>query len=631
MTPHEADGLHRQGLVAAQAGRFEDALDLIGKAIEAYPGVPIWWANYGLVLESMGHAAAAANAYCGALNLDPSQDIAMEGLLAATEAIRAAGHADKAGDTLRRAVALNPKSLAAVASLAVLRRVQDRRTEALALYDRAARLDPANWVHPYNLANTLAEMNRLSEADAAYQTALALDPGRAEIRANRATRALAMQGRADEALAEIDSALALFPDADALHAARLCLMQVQPGLTLPQIAKAHADWGARHPDRPPPAVPAPAPKLRIGYVSPDFRAHPVGFFLEPVLAHHDRTEFEVVCYANTAAPDWKTQRLIDHADQWVWTTGLDDEALAERIRADGIHILVDLAGHTAGNRLPVFARRAAPVQATWAGYAGTTGLPAMDYLISDARQSPEGSDGWCIEGVVRMPDAYVPWGPPEDAPPVSPLPLAARGYATFGSFNALPKLNDEVVAQWARVLAAVPDSRLLLRAPGFEDEGTASRVQARFERAGVDPARLDLLRGAPHRAFLAGYAGVDVALDPFPHSGGLTTLEALWMGVPVVTLGGDRFSARHAVTHLASAGLSDLVADSPDAYVAKAASLVADPAELSRLRGSLRDRLASSPALDGVRFTRALEAAYGVMWQRFEAGQGRASFSLSFD
>lgn len=631
MTPHEADGHHRQGLVAAQAGRFDEALDLIGQAIAAYPNVPVWWANYGLVMESLGDVAGAANAYAGALNLDPSLEFAMDGLLTMAEAVRGAGDSGRAEAFFRRAIALNPKTLAAVANLGVLLRAQARRDEALIQYRRAGRLDPANWIHPYNLGNVLAEMNRLSEADAAYLAALDREPGRAEVRANRASRVLAMQGRAEEALAEVESVLAQHPDVDSLHAARLSLMQYVPSATMPAIAKAHADWGARYPDRPATAVAAPAPKLRIGYVSPDFRAHPVGFFLEPVLANHDRSAVEVVCYANTANPDWKTERLMRHADAWVWTTSLDDEALARRIQEDGIHILVDLAGHTFGNRLPVFARRPAPVQATWAGYVGTTGLPAMDYLISDSRQSPDGADGWCIEGIVRMPDSYVPWTPPEDAPPVSPLPLSNRGYATFGSFNALPKLNAEVVALWARVLAAVPESRLLLRTPGFEDAGTESRVRAMFERAGVDPARLDLLRGAPHRAFLAGYAGVDVALDPFPYSGGLTTLEALWMGVPVVTLGGDRFCARHSVTHLASAGLPDLVAEDADAYVAKAAALVSDPSGLARLRGGLRDRLAKSPALDGVRFTRALEAAYGVMWQRFQAGQGRASFSLNFE
>ncbi|WP_448208502.1 O-linked N-acetylglucosamine transferase, SPINDLY family protein [Azospirillum sp. sgz302134] len=631
MTPHEADGHHRQGLLAAQASRFEEALELIGQAIAAYPNVPVWWANYGLVLESLGDVAGAANAYAGALNLDPSLEHAMDGLLAMTEAVRGAGDSARAEAFFRRAVALNPKTLAAVANLGVLLRAQGRREEAVVLYQRAGRLDPANWVHPYNLGNALSEMNRLTEADEAYQAALALAPGRPEIRANRASRVLTMQGRAEEALAEIEGVLTQVPNVDSLHASRLYLMQFVPSLTMPAIAKAHAEWGARHPDRPAPPVAAPSPKLRIGYVSPDFRAHPVGFFLDPVLANHDRTGHEVVCYANTANPDWKTERLMQHADGWVWTTGMDDDALEARIRADGIHILVDLAGHTFGNRLSVFARRPAPVQVTWAGYVGTTGLPAMDYLISDSRQSPEGADGWCIEGILRMPDAYVPWAPPEDAPPVSPLPLAARGYATFGSFNALPKLNAEVATLWARVLAAVPDSRLLLRTPGFEDAGTQARALAQFERAGVDPARVDLLRGAPHRAFLAGYAGVDVALDPFPYSGGLTTLEALWMGVPVVTLGGDRFCSRHSVTHLASAGLSELVADGPDAYVAKAAALVADPAELARLRGGLRNRLATSPALDGARFTRALEAAYGVMWQRFQAGQGRASFSLNFE
>ncbi|NUB17530.1 hypothetical protein GAY28_38110, partial [Azospirillum brasilense] len=214
---------------------------------------------------------------------------------------------------------------------------------------------------------------------------LALAPGRGAVPATRRPRVTALQGRVDGALAEIDPGVAQHGSVDSLHASRLYLMQYAPGLTMPAIAQAHADWGARYPDRPAPAVAAPAPKIRIGYVSPDFRAHPVGFFLEPVLANHDRSAFEVVCYANTANPDWKTERLMAHADHWVWTTGLDDAALAQRIQADGIHILVDLAGQTFGNRLPVFARAPGPGPAAWAGYVGPPGRPATATWISRSR------------------------------------------------------------------------------------------------------------------------------------------------------------------------------------------------------------------------------------------------------
>lgn len=631
MTPQEADALHRQGLVAAQAGRLDEALELIGRSIAARPTEAAWWANYGLVMESAGDAAGAAQAYSGALNLDGGLELALDGLLVVADRLRNAGRADVAEACYRRAVALVPQSAVALANAGVLLRAQGRREEAVGLYRRAGRLDPGSWVHPYNLGNALAELNRLEEADSAYREALERDPTRAEAMANRATRVLTVQGRIAEALAELERALQGHPEADSLHGARLYLMQFDPARSMEQVAKAHAEWGARYPDRPAAPVPAPTPRLRIGYVSPDFRAHPVGYFLEPVLAAHDRAVVDITCYANTANPDWKTQRLQGLADRWVWTAGMDDEALSRRIREDGIHILVDLAGHTFGNRLGVFARRSAPVQVTWAGYVGTTGLPAMDYLISDSRQSPEGADGWAIEGIVRMPDAYVPWGPPDDAPDIAPLPMLDRGFPTFGSFNALPKLNGKVAALWARVLTAVPGSRLLLRSPGLDDPAQRVRTLALFESAGVGSGRVEVRGGAPHREFLAGYGEVDVALDPFPYSGGLTTLEALWMGVPVVTLGGDRFCARHSVTHLTSARLAPLAVEGPDAYVAMAAALVSDPASLSALRTSMRERLRTSPALDGVRFTRALEAAYGVMWQRFAAGAGRASFALSFD
>lgn len=631
MTPQQAEAAHRQGLIAAQSGRLDEAQDLIASAIAANPTVPVWWANYGLVLESRGDALGAVQAYAGALNLDPALAVAMEGLLAMAQALKEAGRADLAEGGYRRAVALDPGGMAAWANSGVLLRAQGRREEAIGCYGRAGRLDPGNWVHAYNTGNALSELNRLDQADSAFRQAMVRDPARAEVLSNRATRVLSMQARLPEALRDLGRAVALHPAADSLHTARLYLMQFDPALTMAQVAQAHADWGARYPDRPAAPVAAPAPRLRIGYVSPDFRAHPVGFFLEPVLANHDRAAVEIFCYANTGNPDWKTERLKGLADHWRWTAGMDDSALAGQIRADGIHILVDLAGHTFGNRLPVFARRAAPVQVTWAGYVGTTGLPTMDYLISDSRHSLDGADGWAIEGIVRMPDAYVPWGPPDDAPEVAPLPMLAAGYPTFGSFNAMPKLNPAVARLWTRVLKAVPGARLLLRTPGLADPAMRGRAEALFAAAGLQPDRLDLRGGAPHREFLAGYGEVDVALDPFPYSGGLTTLEAMWMGVPVVTLGGERFCSRHSVSHLTSAGLSQLAVDGEDAYVAMAAALVSDPEALAGLRAALRGRLSGSPALNALRFTRALEAGYGVMWQRFSEGAGRASFSLSFD
>ncbi|WP_148219286.1 tetratricopeptide repeat protein [Azospirillum sp. B510] len=631
MTPDQAESTYRQGLIAAQAGRWAEAGDLLARAITARPGVAVWWANYGLVLESRGDPLGAAQAYAGALNLDGGLAMAMDGLLVMAETLAKGGRADLAEGCYRRALALAPATLAALVNAGNLLRAQARRADSIGLNRRAAILQPDSWIPFYNTGNALAEMNRPDEADRAFRAGLCLEPSRVELWANRAGLSLAPQARIGEALAALDRALRLSPGADSLHSARLFLMQYDPAPAMPRIAQAHADWGARYPDRPAAPVAAPSPRLRVGYVSADFRAHPVGYFLEPVLAAHDRGGIEAICYSNTANPDAVTARLRGLADGWVDCAGLDDAALLERIRADGIHILVDLAGHTLGNRLGVFARRAAPVQVTWAGYVGTTGLPAMDYLISDPRQSPEGADGWAIEGIVRMPDAYVPWVPPADAPAVAPLPMIARGAPTFGCLNALPKLNAPVAALWSRLLAAVPGARLLLRTPGLDDPALRARTLALFEAAGADPARIELRGAAPHAEFLATYGEIDVALDPFPYSGGLTTLEALWMGVPVVTLGGDRFCARHSVTHLTSAGLPALAVEGEEAYVAMAAALVSDPDGLASIRGRLRDRLATSPALDGVRFTRALEAAFGAMWQRAAAGQGRASFALNFD
>jgi predicted O-linked N-acetylglucosamine transferase (SPINDLY family) len=333
-----------------------------------------------------------------------------------------------------------------------------------------------------------------------------------------------------------------------------------------------------------------------------------------VLPHHDRDAVEVHCYSDRARPDRHTRFLRAAADRWTDCAGLDDAALTRRIGADAIDILIDLAGHTGANRLPVFARRPAPVQATWAGYVGTTGLAAMDFLIADRHHVPPGCEGDHAETVIRLPDAYVCYAPPDDAPAVSPPPCLGSGTVTFGSFNNLAKINDQVLALWAALLRNRPMRRLRLQSPALTDPATRARVRGRLGRHGVVPDQIVLEGATAPAAMLAAYGEIDIALDPFPYSGGLTTLEALWMGVPVVTLAGERFCSRHSTAHLTVAGHPELVTHEPAAYLALAEALAEDPDRLCRLRGRLRGDLAASPLCDGIRFTRGLEAAYRTMW-----------------
>jgi predicted O-linked N-acetylglucosamine transferase (SPINDLY family) len=391
-----------------------------------------------------------------------------------------------------------------------------------------------------------------------------------------------------------------------------------------QLAEAHRRWGAaavaavrpptvrslavRSLAATPPDRPRSGGRLRLGYVSPDFKRHPVGYFLAGVLENHDRARIEAIGYSDTAAPDDLTARLRAAAAGWRETRSLSDEALAGLVAADGIDILVDLAGHTAGNRLGVFARKPAPCQVSWLGYFHTTGLPTIDAVLTDADSVPQECRHWFSERVVPLPEGRFCYAPPADAPPVAPSPLATGGRPMFGSFNNLAKLTPAVIGLWAALLRRLPEASLTLKWHTLADPGERQALSAAFAARGVAAGRLVLSGPSRHAAMLDEYAGIDVALDPFPFNGCLTTLEALWMGVPVVTLAGRRPVARQSLAILRRIGQDDLVAASPDEVLDIASRLVADPAALAARRAALRGRVAGR-LCDAPAFTRALEAA----------------------
>jgi predicted O-linked N-acetylglucosamine transferase (SPINDLY family) len=373
----------------------------------------------------------------------------------------------------------------------------------------------------------------------------------------------------------------------------------------------------------------PARRLRIGYVSGDFLQHPVGFLLARVLEAHDRGAVEIFCYANDAKVDDMTNRLRGAADHWRSIVGVSNADAAALIQRDGIDLLVDLSGHTAKNRLPLFALRAAPVQVAWLGYFGTTGLGAMDYLLMDEAAVPRGEERWYTEAVIRLPHGRFCYAPPDYASAPAEPPSIRRGYATFGSFNNIAKLGPDVVSLWAGVLRATPGSRLLLKWQSLDDDNERRRLGEAFLAAGLAPERLELQGFSPHAEMLAQYGAIDIALDPFPFGGGLTSCEALWMGVPVVTLPGDRPASRQSVGFLDHVGLNDCVARSPAEYVECAAALAADSARLTALRRSLRSRMTASPLCNGALFTPTLEAAFREMWRRWCAGEAPAAFEAA--
>ncbi len=434
--------------------------------------------------------------------------------------------------------------------------------------------------------------------------------------------ALSTLWRMEECTAALDAALRLAPHNREIFSGVLLTHHYAAHPDSRALFELHRRYGQMASERLPPRVSGAHPHtrdaerpLRIGYLSRNFSRHSVGYFIEPVIARHDRTRYSVYCYYTHPYCDETTQRIARMAQGWRHVTDGSDESLADKIVDDGIDILVDLGGHTKMNRLGVFALKPAPVQMTWLGYPDTTGLAAIDYRITDAIAGPAPSaDERHTERLLRLAPSFLCYQPPQDSPA-----LAARGAperVVFGSFNMLPKVNARVIGLWAGVLDAVPDSRLILKSASLEHAATASRVLACFAARGITGSRIELRGWAAGRAeHLAAYGEIDIALDTFPYNGTTTTCEALWMGVPVVTLAGEMHMSRVGATLLAAAGLGDLVAASAEGYVEIAARLARDVTRRQTLRRELRARLAVSPLLDHAGFVVKLEQLLRAAWR----------------
>ena len=590
---------------------FERALALKPDYAEAHT-------NLGNILRDQGKLSDAAARYQRALALKPDFPDAHNNL---GNTLKDQG---KLGDAVRhyqRAFALRPEFPEAHNNLGNALAAQGKLGDAVAQYQRALALRPEFADAHNNLGNTLAALGKLGDAVAHYQRALALKPDYAEAH-NNLGNALKDQGRLADAVMNYKRALALKSDyAEAYSNLALCLNYCDK-TTAGELFAVHRDWNERFS---PPASSSvtyankrePGQQLRVGYVSPDFRQHSVAYFIEPLLREHDRQVVDVHCYADVVRPDAATARLRAYSDHWLETIGLSDGDLAERIRTDGIDILVDLAGHTAKNRLCVFARKPAPVQVTWLGYPNTTGLDAMDYRLVDAVTDPVGeADACASETLIRLDGGFLCYGAGKDDPEPAAPPLMTTGTVTFGSFNNPAKLSNTTLDVWARLLDRLPQARLLLKGTPFVDAGTRALFLSRLGERKVSAERVELLASQPSRAeHLALYQRVDIALDPFPYNGTTTTCEALWMGVPVITLRGDRHAGRVGASLLTQAGLTDWIAGSVEDYLQIAAKLAGDRAQLRDLRHSLRPRLASSPLCDGRAFARKVEAAYRTMSQ----------------
>ncbi len=643
--PAHAQALNNLGLALHTQGKTEQAIAAARKALAAQGGQINALNNLGNYLLASGKAGEAAGHFRAALDLAPTQAEIAANLVLALEQ---SGDREQAWQQAESLIAQLPPharlrssagrlqwarrqfAAALVHFEEALRLLPDdagtwnnyglalhdagRGADAVAAYQRALQLDPAQAGAWSNLGITLKEQGALSDALTAFERALALQPEHAQSWSNLGMT-LEIAGRADEAVHAYQRAIAIDPQLDRAHSNLLFALNYLPDQDAESIAAAHRQWAVQHvahlyPSSPrqPPAIAA--RRLRVGLLSPDLRRHPVGFLLLPYLRAHDRHSIELHLYADSPRDDDITAELRSLADVWHEVSSLSHQALADQVRADGIDLLVDLAGHSANHRLPVFARQPAPVQASWIGYFTTTGLTSIDYFLTDPASTPAALAEQFTERPLYLPHSRFCYQPPAYAPAVAPLPMLSKGTVTFGCFNNLAKLNAPVLACWAAILQAVPGSRLLLKALGLNDSHVRADLLARFAALGIGAERLDLRSHSPHPDMLAEYHEIDIALDPFPFSGGMTTCEALCMGVPVLTLTGATLAGRQGHSLLLALAMADWCASSVADYVAKATAWAAAPAALQDLRTSLRQRFLASPAGDAAGFARAVDAAW---------------------
>lgn len=615
--PDHGPGLLNLGNALHALGRPDEAARVYARAVAADPASAIAHNNLGRALHDGGRLGEAVASYERALALDPGCALALGNLRQALERL---GRATDVIGACERVLAVRPDAAEASMHLADVLRQAGRAQEALP-HARAAierRPDDAHaWLH---LGLALQDAGDLEGAVDAFERAIARDPAFAPAH-NCLAGALNQAGKVREAVDAFARAAAVAPGFHVAWSNRLLCMNYLPG-PAEALAAEHRAWGRRVEVEVGPAPddhrndPDPDRRLRVGYLSPDLRAHPVAAVLEPLLAGHDPDEVEVVAFDCWTGPkDGVTARLRALVHAWRDVGWLDDAALAALVRRERIDVLVDLAGHTGGNRLPVLARRPAPVQATYLGYPNTTGLATVDLRLTDATADPPDADALHTERVVRLGRCFLAWGPPDPSPLPAPLADDDPRACTFGCFNNLSKISSDTVALWARLLRETPGARLLLKNHSLAHATVRARVEGLFAAHGVTADRLVLTGRLGHAEHLALHDRVAVALDPFPYNGTVTTLEALWMGVPVITLAGDRHAARVGASLLEAAGLRALIATTPDEYLEVARSLLADRARLRELKRGLRARVLASPLVDGESLARRVEVACRDAWR----------------
>jgi predicted O-linked N-acetylglucosamine transferase (SPINDLY family) len=650
--PNDLKALNFMGMILTKLRKYEPAIEFFRRALSLSPLSADLHYNMGTVLKDAGRFDEAITHYQRALQINPEHFESHHNL---GHIFQRKKEIDQAILYYQEALKRNPNLADAYYNLGTIAQDKKYLNEAILFYQKALQLAPNLDDAYYRLGSVYADTEQLADAISCYQKALQINPRLAPAH-NGLGIVMQKMHEIDRAMEQYRQAVTLMPDfveahinmGNALRDFRFSegaeqwyrqALSIAPDCTFcydnlfflmlyhewydastvfsehlkfaqhcaePLSSAINPHANTREPDR----------ILKIGYVSPDFRKHAVSYFTEPVITAHSKEDFQIFCYSDVSRDDAIAERLRQHVFQWQNIKGMPDQQVADLIHSDGIDILVDLAGHTAHNRLLVFARKPAPVQVTWIGYPATTGLSAMDYKIVDAHTDPPGmTEQFYTEKLIRMPESFLCYLPDGESPAVGPLPCLSAGHITFGSFNNFAKVNPGVITMWAQILLGVPGSRFIMKANGLADKTAARIVMDMFGKNGINADRIELHGLIPSSGMHLGlYNRVDIGLDTFPYNGTTTTCEALWMGVPVITLAGKTHAGRVGSSLLANAGLAELIAETPDDYKEKAVLLVQDLKRMQTLRESLRERMAQSPLTDAKRFTANLEKCYRDIW-----------------
>ncbi len=615
--PHHPDALHMLGLLAGQTGKSALAIELITKAISIQPTASMH-SNLANTLHALKKYDAAIAHYQQAIALEPNY---AEAYSNCGIALAAQGKLSAAVDSYRQAIALKPDLASAYNGLGSVLKAQGKLQAAVDSYVQAIALNP-QFAEAYNNAgNALQSLGRLEEAVTYYRQAVAIKPNYTDVYSNLGN-ALQGLGQYKDAIASYRRALELEPNSIVPRSNLLFSLSFYPQCSPEQYVEEARRYGQVLLTQATPynqwQVSDGQQRLRVGIVSGDLKTHPVGYFLESMLRHLNPARIELVAYTTQPLEDELTQRIKPRFARWQSLVGMSDSAAAQRIHQDQLHVLIDLAGHTAHNRLPVFAWQPAPVQVSWLGFFASTGVIGMDYIIADPLSVPIQNRAHFTEAVWYLPETRLCFTPPAPdlAQELTSLPALNNGYITFGCFQKLVKINDEVLTLWGRIFQALPHARLRLQSKQMNCALAREQLLQRLSSFGIARQQVWIAGEVPREAYLAAYGEVDIILDTFPFNGGTTTCEALWMGVPTLTLAGDTLLSRQGLSLLTGVGLHDWIALTKDDYVNKALSHAQDLASLTQLRMRLRTMMLNSVLVDAPRFAHHFEQALFGMWQQ---------------